>query len=57
MKWFVGVLLPVGCVLVYFHWVFGVVVLVAAAWAVPMVIKQIHDRRHPTGHSRAQENP
>jgi hypothetical protein len=45
MKAFVGVLLLVGSVMVYFHSVFGVLVLVAAAWAVPMVVREIHDER------------
>jgi hypothetical protein len=43
VKILVVVGLLAGCAMVYEHWILGVLVLVAAAWAVPIVIHQIHD--------------
>jgi hypothetical protein len=45
MKSLIGPLFLVGLVMVYRRLVIGVVVLVVAAYWVPIVIRQIHDRR------------
>ncbi|MDT5068333.1 MAG: hypothetical protein QOK02_4488 [Mycobacterium sp.] len=43
MKILVAAGLLVGCAMVYEHCILGVLVLIAAAWAVPIVIHQIHE--------------
>jgi Flp pilus assembly protein TadB len=53
MKALVCVLLVVGCVMVYWQYVLGVVVLVVGAWVVPFVVRQIHDEREATARRRA----
>lgn len=51
MKSFIAVLLMAGSVMVYCHWMLGVLVLVAGAFMWPMVVREIHDR-HATGSAR-----
>lgn len=59
MKAFVGVLLVVGSVMVYCHWMLGVLVLVAGAFMWPMVVREIHDKRvgRSVGRRRYRRHP
>ena len=55
MKALLGLVLLVGCLMVYCHWVLGVLVLVAAAWAVPMVVHQIHEKHTAAGRTARRD--